>query len=233
MAQIEIPIRLRFIRIPVTWEAVSGTHIRGNLRGSESPDQVRVFELDSWQCREDFFRLSKNDVGKLTEFLNKYGIWSSDPEGAAFDSSRPLYVEVENVWEFRDDMRLALSHDYRKYFIASVTPIYKKPRTLLDLIPAYAGNEFPLSFELSSVAAGTMVLTNAKRAILASLLVDIVRGIRFKNCARKDCGVPFPVETKHQKIFCSQYCGHLVSLRRKRSKDSARKRKARKSQHLM
>lgn len=48
----------------------------------------------------------------------------------------------------------------------------------------------------------------------------------WKRCAREDCGNIFRLTDDKRKIFCSQYCGHLVSLRKKRG--TAVKKKSRK-----
>jgi len=48
-----------------------------------------------------------------------------------------------------------------------------------------------------------------------ALLANFARG--WKRCKRPDCGNIFPRTEDKRKVFCSQYCGHLVSLRRKRA----------------
>jgi hypothetical protein len=57
-----------------------------------------------------------------------------------------------------------------------------------------------------------------------ALLANLSHG--WKRCAREDCGHIFRVTDDKRKVFCSQYCGHLVSLRKKR--EAARKKKSRK-----
>lgn len=39
----------------------------------------------------------------------------------------------------------------------------------------------------------------------------------WKRCSREDCANLFRVTDDKRKVFCSQYCGHLVSLRAKRA----------------
>ena len=39
---------------------------------------------------------------------------------------------------------------------------------------------------------------------------------KTKVCARPDCGKEFPVTSKHKRRYCTQYCGHLESIRRNR-----------------
>jgi hypothetical protein len=181
---------------------------------------VKLSELDGWQCRDEFFGLPENDVAGLAEFLGKVGIWSSDPERM---ERFPLYAHVDDVWRFRAELREALLD--RKHFIDSVTPKVASPKTELDLMQPHPANSFPLRFELSSVSAGVVTITNARHMLFATVLADVASGLRFKICKRKDCGKPFPIESEHVRKFCSQYCGHLVSQRKKRKSEQRSKRK--------
>lgn len=56
-----------------------------------------------------------------------------------------------------------------------------------------------------------------------ALLANFSRG--WKRCERQDCGNIFPVTDDKRKVYCSQYCGHLESVRRNRR--DAHKRKLR------
>jgi hypothetical protein len=218
----------------VSWEVREsprvGTFLYGQLKKSRTPEEVRLSELDGWACRDEFFGLPENNVARLAEFLTKVGVWSSDPDSASLDWSRyPLSAHVSEVWQFREDLRDALLHQNQKHFMAAVTPELPKPKTLFDLTAqSHPANEFQLRFELTKVAAGVVTITNARHMLFATVLADVASGLRFKTCQRKDCAKPFPVESEHTRKFCSQYCGHLVSQRKKRAAEQ-RKRKARRS----
>jgi hypothetical protein len=228
MAQNIIPIRFRFMKFPVTWElsvsTKAGPVACGRLQNQRSPEQVRLRELDGWQCRDALFSIPDNDAPGFTQFLNEVGLWSPDPESASLDwSSFPLYVHLDDLLRFRQDLKDALLN--RKHFAASVTPVLRKPNTLLDLIAqSNPANEFPLRFELAKVAAGVVTVTNGRSMLIATVLSDIARGIRFKTCKRKDCQKPFPLESEHKRDYCEQYCGHLDSVRRKRAQNRKRKK---------
>src|SRR5262249_12894660 len=56
--------------------------------------------------------------------------------------------------------------------------------------------------------------------IRTSITIDRVRGTKFRNCARKDCGTPFAIESRHIRNYCCQYCAHLESVRRNRLRNS-------------
>jgi hypothetical protein len=232
VAHNNISIRFRFFKIPVTWELGTSPKTGPFLCGRQarqSPEKVRLSELDGWQCRDEFLGLPENDLKRLAEFLNKVGLWSTDAEAYGFDSSRfPLYVYLDDVQQFRTDLRDALLH--QKSFMSAVTPeTTRPPKTLLDLMSqSHPANNFALRFELSKVAAGVVTITNARQMLFATTLADVASGIRFKTCGRKDCGKTFPLKSEHKRKFCSQYCGHLVSQRQKRAAERKQKR-ARKS----
>ena len=73
-------------------------------------------------------------------------------------------------------------------------------------------------------------------ALRLSVEIDMVRGVKFRQCARKDCRAPYPVETRHKRRYCSQHCAHLVSVRRsavkqrRANKKVARSERARRDQ---
>jgi hypothetical protein len=231
MTRTNVPIRFRFIKLPVTWELQDhkrlGTVLRGQLKIGREADKVPLSELDGWKLRDEFFRLPDNDPHKLLAFLNAVGAWSEDPEEAALDSRRyPCYAHLDDVWRFRTDLKDALLREHRQSFIRSVAPRLTKPKTLADLHwgePYSWVNSFQFCFELSDVAAGVVSITNARRMLLATVFVDIARQLRFKICQRPDCGKMFPLESKRKKKFCDWYCGHITTVRRNRPHKGRRK----------
>jgi hypothetical protein len=217
MAHIDIPIHFRFLKVPVDWEVTDhrglGPILHGRLKEWRSPDEIKLSELQGWQCREKFFGVLENDVDGLANFFNKVGVWDWSPTDWS-ETSR--YVHPEDVWAFRTDLKTALL--YPKSYLASVAPDWPNPKTLLDLYSQpHPANVFPLSFELAKVAEGLVSIANARQMLSATVFADLSRKIRFKSCRRRDCQKPFPIESEHTRKFCSQYCGHLVSQRRQRA----------------
>ena len=189
-------------------------------------------ELDGWEVRHEFFGLPEDDPAALASFLSKVGVWSTDPEEAALDARRyPCYLHLDDVWQFRTDLRDALTHTHRQSFLMSVAPKLPKPKTLADLEcePYSWVNNFPLRFELSDVAAGVVTITNARRMLFATVLADVASSIRFKICKRRDCQRPFAVTSKHERDYHPE-CAHVVAqrayLKREEAKKKAQKRKS-------
>jgi len=233
MAQQIIPIRFAFIRLPVTWEVLSvpkGLVLCGQLKKIKSIESGVLKELNGWHWRDEFLSLPENDLDRLTAFLNEVGAWPAsgdpNPNTPGHAMKFPVIVQPEDVWHFREDLNHALLDRNQKWFKETVAPVLSRPKTWLDLYSSQPANDFHLRFELSDVAAGVVTLTNARHMLFATVLADVARGIRFKTCKRKDCRKPFPIETEHKRDYCKPYCGHLVSLRKKRE-DAKKERAAR------
>jgi hypothetical protein len=233
MAQtLNLPIHVRFERIPVRWEIRS---VKGDSRhdGGEyafptlvtdgSLDAFMVSELDAWTCRDEFFAIPENDNEKLRRFLERVGIWMRedfDLKGhwskevtRHYREGNPIPVAVPGLWRFRESLRRALVN--KKAFKETYAAPLPRPKTGRQLLQQ-SDIEFPLSLELTGVAAGVVTLTDAYHMLQATVFFDVARGIRFKVCQREDCKAPFPVESEHERVFCTQYCGHLVSQRANR-----------------
>lgn len=215
MTRTNIPIRLRFLKIPTAWELRT-------VKGQESHQPCQFafpryltegvpgnIEIDAWQGRKEFLNIRENDNAALIGFLNKVGEvhnppilrhWS-DEVTQHLQEGHPVPVDVQGLWKFRNNLRLALLN--RKQFPLEALP---------------DGISFDLHFELDGAAAGIVTLTDAYRMLWATVFVDMAKGLRFKVCQREDCGEPFPLESKHKRKFCSWYCAHITTVRRNRPK---------------
>ncbi len=206
----------------------AGPVLYGQLKETESAQSGVLREINGWHWRHEFFSLPADDLDRLVAFLNEVGAWPSSGDPNPYTPGHalmfPAIVQPEDVWSFRDDLKDALLDGNRKWFKETVTPIISKPKTWLDLYSHQPANNFPLHFELTKVPGGVVTLTNARHMLFATVLADVARGIRFKTCKRRDCRKPFPIETKHKHDYCEPYCGHLVSLRKKRDEEKKQRR---------
>jgi hypothetical protein len=77
-------------------------------------------------------------------------------------------------------------------------------------------------------SVGPRVALNVRSSLghaYLGLLSNFSRG--WKCCGREDCGNIFRITDDRRKKFCSQYCGHLVSLRNNRKKTRRKKGRSR------
>jgi hypothetical protein len=218
MAHIEIPIRLKFQRIPTAWELRT---VRSDAHhdGCEYAfpilleDTGRARNLDAWDCRDDFFNLREKDNKALLAFLTKVGLfmredgellghWSEDVM-KHYRDERLMPLDVRGLWKLQQSLKSALTN--MECFKKTYAPL---------LTDAEDGLEFPLRLELTRVAAGVLTLHDAYHALLASVFFDIARGLRFRVCALPECDTHFPLGSRTEKTYCTQYHAHLASKRR-------------------
>lgn len=237
MTRFEIPIRLRFLRIPTRWtvrvvqpeEQDHGSRMFAfpTVIADGSLDAFQVAERDAWACREEFLGLRASDTDGLRKFLESVGLWFSwehDPIShwssevtEHLKKGNPTPITVAGLWRFQKSLRDSLLK--KKSFKETYALEVGRPLTGLQLLnESREGIEYPLRVELTNVVAGVVTLTDAYRMLLATVFFDVARGIRFKTCQRPDCRKPFPLESKHEKKFCCTYCAHITAVRRDRQK---------------
>jgi hypothetical protein len=142
---------------------------------------------DAWLMREDFLRCKPDSKAALA-FLNQWGRWR-DLRGVA---------DLAEIIDLQRAVREALISPPERWLASPrAFPTMKRARSA----------EFPYF----------VIMTDAcEVAIRMATTFDLLREMQFKTCARHDCGVPFPVTSNHKREYCSQYCGHLESVRRTR-----------------
>lgn len=218
MAHIEIPVRVDFQRIPVAWEIRT---VKGDTRHGKREyafprllvDTGRPRHLDAWDCRDDLFSLREGDNNGLLAFLAKVGLFEqqdgdllghwSDEVMKHYRDEQLAPLDVGALWKFQQVLKHALTD--MGWFKKAYAPL---------LTDAKDGLEFPLRLEMTKVASGVLTLTNAYHALLASVFFDIARGLRFRVCALPECNTPFPLGSRSEKTYCTQYHAHLASKRR-------------------
>jgi len=237
---LDAPLHCRFLAAPVRWEIVE------NPRDPENPffrprlaREMKAKSIDPWKVRASFLRLpigpdlpfTESDSRILLNFLNEVGLWEQPPYWEVFDLPKAEYQEG-----VLDSGHLVYGHpkkDFRFFGDAhghlewlmdpdSRSPALVRrgnhPKSLAEA-ELIAGRDdiFSLTFQWrKGTPMPTVTTLSFWEAVLLSLHIDYVKGAVFRVCARPDCGIPYPVINRHKRKYCSQYCGHLESLRRKR-----------------
>ena len=165
----------------------------------------QTVKIDPWRARKEFLSLRRSTTDLLA-FLNEYGAWKV--EHGFVD-----LMEWTSPWR---RPRLALPADFWDEQ-ARIREVLKKgghfwPWTQMDFSPR---SEFPHYLHEDGFCL---------HAMNTATMVDFLKGVRFRSCARQDCPNIFPADRKG-KIYCEQYCGHMVSVRKKRRLEGQRKRR--------
>jgi hypothetical protein len=175
--------------------------VRASVKRTEFPillcipyGEPKALKMDPWHIREDLLSLKRSTEDLLT-FLNRYGAWA----GAFLEHQHePLHPQTwteSEIWATQDRVKNALQKGAKEWFKSGWTTLELRTRP-----------DFPHFFqEFDSVS----------EALSTSISIDFLRGVRFRICPRIDCGSPFPADRKGKR-YCSQYCAHLVSVRRNR-----------------
>lgn len=226
-------MRIRFLRVPVRWE------LREIRSGPEQAVSIWAFptvlddgtvesfklkERDAWDCREEFLSIPDGDNEKMRQYLESVGIWLDDRNEYEHQArevaehrraGHPHAVAVSGLWKFQSMLKRSLMN--KRAFREKYGLALARPETGLQLLnESRRVMEFPLLMDLGKAAAGVIAFEDAFRMLLATVFIDVVRGIRFKVCARKDCRKPFPLESKHHRKFCCWYCAHITTVRKNR-----------------
>ena len=170
----------------------------------EHPPKARV--IDPWQLRHDFLHL-KPSSDDLLKFLNYYGKWSG--------ITCPRLVN----WAFYDPRTREGNADALIPGLAFEREIRAEQTAIRDALKGNPGDwlgKSRLSFGSQSKFPHYVHTDGTSLdAIRTSISIDFLRRVPFRICKRPDCGEPFAADRKG-KQYCSQYCAHLVSVRRTR-----------------
>lgn len=168
-------------------------------------EEMDVRELNPWTMRDEFLRLEETNAALLS-FLSRWGWWE---RSGAFS-----YIEDEH----------SVGKLGEPYPIA-VLPflVWKRRKELRDGMlgkpDAWLANNAALGFtqRRSKYPYLGMTDTTCVNAIETTITLDHMRKTKWRICKRPDCGNIFAVESEHGKVYCEQYCAHLVSVRRNRA----------------
>jgi len=126
------------------------------------------------------------DTKSVLAFLNRWGSWGSED-----------YVLARDFLDFQNVVRQALVSPPDEWFEGN--------QDALDSIDRQS--EYPY-FVVQTFECET--------AIRMTITMDLLRQQKFKLCKRPDCNQPFAPLSAHKRMYCTQYCSHLESLRRSR-----------------
>ncbi len=227
----QIPINIEYRASPCVW-LLKKTTTKKTLesKGARRQPQNRFFArakswsqpvyLDPWSVREDFLTLGTE--ADFLRFLNQVGRFSSpiydhDWELADFTGWQEVFRELlrrsPRTW---DQYLEELNMGTPRFNVLLIRMVIAEINTV----------RFHLSFKWQGkVQVGIVKVNHAASAMLATILIDRLRGATFRFCARHDCRKAFEIISKHKRKYCDQYCAHLESLRRMRARQRLERRR--------
>jgi len=211
----QIPIRFDLQKVPCEWQIASeanGTICFQALRPELWPDALKRTGrfTEGWGLVRRFLALDTSNQDAILDFLKETG-----------DFGSPFSVDATDEREFQRVPMYAFSaiQDYVRRMILSGDPALPPPW------PDGRIQNYLLEFKASRFGPQAEVSIGGTRpAIFALVQFELAQGATFKVCARKDCRLPFQIESSHKRKFCTQYCAHLTSLRRRRTAEQRKRR---------
>jgi len=231
MLDATIPLYYQCLSIPVEWRRKTKRQkpIYGSLRALGPPeppaneqdgDLLEVEQLfgkattfDPWEKRNEFFRLREGDTEALLTFLRGVGVFGCLDHGWGSETATTTVVSADS----------GLLYDVRSGSKISEKDVWGFRRMIqrsLRKLGEHSGKhrDFQVRIEHARNGKFRLMLTTATflDALLLTLSVDQAQGARVRKCARPDCGVSFSFTSSHKRKYCTWYCGHIESVRRRR-----------------
>jgi hypothetical protein len=229
-------------RIPTEWSLEKDS--KGRWVAEPAVTQVaspKVTKIDGWELRRRFLRLKPGDRADALQLLQDVGVWIVYPDQAAsmkdgnklvngvfggrLVNGRALPVALEELWRVQQEWIEVLRNPrmLKERFAPPPGPDAKSSEKLAFGLQNRMMNDFPLRFEWRRGRAfGVVETISGREMVLATTHMDLLRHAEFKDCARKDCAIPFPRISDHDQIYCSPDCAHVMAqraLRERRKKE--------------
>jgi hypothetical protein len=211
--KINLPVILEHVEAPGDLSPLS---LRDYLKDPDSAQFRFVREndrrpfgpIDPWQLRDIFLSYSPDEWKSFVYMAGYFG---------TFRLSKTDFVEWQAL------LREALTRppsEWRK--LESTFDLRKVVRLFSPL---------PITLELETQTPTARIrIGQSLQAMIATIQLDILQGARFQYCARIDCTAPpFKLESRHERIYCSSDCAHLVAVRNSRASAKKPKRTKRRS----
>jgi hypothetical protein len=191
-----------------TWQLKKdGRLVSKNQRVWPSPlTLMHPREIDAWELRRRFLAV-KNDSRAVLDFLNQTH-WHGG-----------RIRNVENFMQWQEVIREAVvgSHDSSK-----------KLSGAFDLPTSTLFSDVDARIKWSHARPfGQIDAESSFTAIIDTIKLDKMMGLRYDVCKRPDCLAPYRVTSRHRRSYCGPYCAHLENVRRGR-KQKSNKTKAKK-----
>ncbi len=185
---VSVPIAFEFRPRRVRWSLLQRTD--GSVLQPTMIGGPLIKLDDAWAMRKDFFHIRRGDTDALLKFLNKWGKWRA--------GNAPMLERVAELWEKYDLLRSAVRGPLSEWMKDAANGLLRHadPRV-----------EYPYH---------VLTTFGCEQAIRATITLDLLHKEKFAICARPDCRAPFQIESQHKRKYCSQYCGHIESVRKQR-----------------
>ena len=201
-----VPIRFDLQQSLCEWQIVTGKDGGSCFQAREKPGHNEEKQFTAgWDLVRRFLSIDTDDENAILTFLEDTGDFGS-PISVDGPPDRPGDLQRIPIGAFR------VIQDYVRNVLREGNP---------TLLPPWEGGRiqnYILEFKASRLGPlAEISVLGTRPAIFALVQFRLAQGGVFKTCARRDCRLPFEVTARHKRRFCTQYCAHITSLRKRRN----------------
>lgn len=202
---LQAPLNVVFITTPADWafRVESDDPNEATFRGRAN-FKYQHKKLDPWKIREEFFFIKSTN--HLLFFLEKTGLFSRPTDDFA------------DLQEWKSLFKLLMRTNPVSW--PQLKGGFAKSKLELVLRSRLPQFEIMWSRDRHKVVLTTV---STLTAILASIQIDHLRGVKYVFCRREDCGKPY--RFRSNKLFCNYDCAHLHTVRRLRAEERRRRKR--------
>lgn len=213
---VEVPAFVEFRSTPCDWEQrvdknmtvldKSGKHVHPTKLYERRGDWLEGKHYDAWQVRNAFLNL-KTDA-EFLQFLNSTGYFSLKLKNGVWS--------IPHLKKWQDVIRILVNKSPDDW----LAWLKKHEKDVRQQWVALSQHErLPVAFRWQGKKRFLMFrVDDCLSAILASIYLDQLRGVRIGFCARPDCRKEFEIGGHKNKKYCSFDCAHVEVIRRGRAK---------------
>lgn len=225
-----IPIHIHIGSCKLNWRIVrngGATLFAGSCRTGPL-DNIPLG--DAWDLVRRYLSVTPGDEQSVLDFLIVHGEF--DPPDGSITSKQvktpepPIYSisystssEYLHADEWDEEMvvesfslqEFGIIQDYVRRMLLSGNPTLPTPWQAKDI------QRYEIAFAgARSDSQAHVRVYHTYPSILATVQFKLAQGAKFRACYRRDCRLPFEITSQHTRQFCTQYCAHITSLRRRR-----------------
>jgi len=203
------PLELVFFTTPAVSDFRVDSDDANTAVFSQRPNfKLHGRRLDPWQVRDELFSISS--VNQLWLFLERTGLFAT------------RISDFTGLQEWKDLFKLLMVNNPASW--PGLKGDFAQQKLSLVLRSQLPRFEVQWGKDMHKIVLKT---GSTLTAILASIEVDHLRGVKYAFCQREDCGKPYP--SRSNKKFCDYECAHLHTVRRLRAAERKTRKNTRKS----
>jgi hypothetical protein len=179
-------------------------------------DGERQSEKNAWDVRDTFLSIRRTD--KLLAFLNQTGRFTHYANRETWNLGEVVLWQkiIRSISRVKPEGWVGLMEEEFRHVDQS------------SLVSKFETN-FPVSFsKMNKFYVGRITIRTTLQAMIASVYIDWMAGIKMGFCARLDCRKPYEITSSHKRTYCTPECAHHEVVRRSRNRALQKRQLAKK-----